>query len=172
VIAKALNNSLTSRFPDRGMFWQLVRYLITGCSSAALEVALFVLLANVIFVGITPPQLNSDPKLYFEVIQRLMAMGVIVADKFNVFYANAVSLTVAFWFTFLVNRLFSFRSKAPILGQLGIYTPLFFFNLAATSIIVGFLVTSMELLPVVAKTVSIGCTVSWNFLIYKFLIFR
>lgn len=137
-----------------------------------MEVALFAVLANAIFAGIEPPDPNSDSRVYVEVLGWLMAIGIVAADKLSVFYANAVSLTVAFWFTFAMNRIFSFRSKAPLLGQLGIYTALFVFNLIATSAIVGVLVNSVNLIPVIAKTISIGCIVSWNFLIYKFLIFR
>jgi putative flippase GtrA len=164
--------SSMARFLDRKVFWQLVRYLLTGVSSAAMEVALFAYLANVLFSGISPPPLDSGVKFFPELIHQLITMGFLVAGKLNVFYANVISLTVAFWFTFLVNRIFSFRSKAPILGQLGVYTPLFFFNLVATSLIVGYLVNDLAVLPVVAKIVSIGCVVSWNFLIYKWVIFR
>jgi putative flippase GtrA len=172
VIAKACRPVSTARILGKATFWQLVRYLITGVSSAAMEVALFALLANVIFAGIELPDQNSDSRVYIEMLRWLMAIGIVAADKLNVFYANAISLTVAFWFTFTMNRVFSFRSKAPLLGQLGIYTTLFVFNLIATSVIVGVLVNSLNVIPVAAKTISIGCIVSWNFVLYKFLIFR
>jgi len=161
-----------ARLLDRKVFWQLVRYLLTGVSSAAMEVALFAYLANVLFFGINPPPLDTGVNLFPELMHYLITMGFLVAEKLNVFYANVISLTVAFWFSFLVNRKFSFRSKAPIFGQLGIYTPLFFFNLVATSIIVGYLVNDLAVLPVVAKIASIGCVVSWNFVFYKLAIFR
>ena len=172
MIAKILENPLLSKFVDRRTFGQITRYLITGVSSASIEITLFFILTHHFFVGTQPPELTAPPILFSQFIHYLMDIGLIVADKINVFYANIISLTIVFWFNFLANRFFSFRSKTPILRQLRIYGPLFFFNLGATSVIVGFLVNHLDIFPVFAKAISIGCVVSWNFLTYKLIIFK
>lgn len=90
----------------------------------------------------------------------------------NVIYSNSIALTIVFWFNFLVNRFWSFKSKDHLGKQLIIYGVLFLFNLGASNLIMHVLTAMLGLHLLIAKLFAIGAVVSWNFVIYRKVIFK
>ena len=133
-------NRFISEFMTPAAFNQLKRYLITGFSSAAIELTLLYILRDVAKLGIIE--------------------------------ANSIALTIIFWFNFLMNRFFSFKSAGNIKRQLIMYGMLFVFNLAASDLIMHLLTASLHLQYLIAKVFAIGAVVSWNFVLYKKVIYK
>jgi len=86
--------------------------------------------------------------------------------------ANSIALTIVFWFNFLLNRLWSFKSKNNVGRQLIMYGVLFLFNLAASDAIMYALTSFLHLQYLFAKALAIGAVVSWNFILYKKVIYK
>ena len=119
---------------------QFSRYLITGFSSAAIELTLLFVLRDT--AGLT------------------------------VLAANSIALTIVFWFNFLMNRFWSFKSKANIKRQLVMYLVLFVFNLATSDLIMYLLTVKLSLQYLIAKVFAIGAVVCWNFVLYRKVIYK
>jgi len=119
---------------------QIKRYLITGFSSAAIELSLLYIFRDV------------------------LKLGIIVS--------NSIALTIVFWFNFLMNRFFSFKSSGNIKKQIIMYGFLFIFNLGASNLIMHFLTVSLQIQYLLAKVFAIGAVVSWNFILYKKVIYK
>ena len=119
---------------------QFSRYLITGFSSAAIELTLLFVLRDT--AGLT------------------------------VLAANSIALTIVFWFNFLMNRFWSFKSKANIKRQLVMYLVLFVFNLATSDLIMYLLTVKLSLQYLIAKVFAIGAVVCWNFILYRKVIYK
>lgn len=132
---KIISDMLGSESSD-----QLKRYLITGFSSAAIEMSLLYILKDLL--------------------------------GFSVIISNSIALTIVFWFNFLMNRIWSFKSKNNITRQLVMYGILFVFNLAASNLIMYVLTSLLYLQYLVAKIFAIGAVVTWNFILYKKVIYK
>jgi putative flippase GtrA len=140
IIDNFKNSKLYSGLFSPEAFKQLVRYLITGISSAAIEFALLFVFKDL--VGLT-------------VIQ-----------------ANSAALSIVFWFNFLINRYWSFKSKSDIKRQLAMYAVLFIINLFASDFIMYILVSLLHFMYLVAKVFAIGAIVCWNFFLYRKVIYK
>ena len=92
--------------------------------------------------------------------------------KLPVIAANSAALSIVFWFNFLVNRLWSFRSRSDIRKQLLMYAVLFIFNLGVSDLIMYVLTSGLTLHYLVAKVFAIGAVVCWNFILYKKVIYK
>lgn len=86
--------------------------------------------------------------------------------------ANAIVYFVVFWFNFLMNRYWSFRAKGSISRQLALYCILFVFNLAAITVIMYILSDLAMIPPLISKVLVMGMVVSWNFIIYRRIIYK
>jgi putative flippase GtrA len=71
-----------------------------------------------------------------------------------------------------MNRFWSFKSKTSIKGQLVAYTLLFAFNLLASSAIIYILTDFLGFIPLISKLFAMGAVVSWNFILYKKVIYK
>lgn len=140
ILQKLKRNKLLSDMLEPEAFHQLVRYLITGFSSAAIELSLLYIFRDIV--------------------------------RFTVIEANSIALTIVFWFNFLMNRHWSFKSKSGIKKQLMLYAALFVFNLGASDLIMYILVTLLGIQYLLAKILAIGAVVTWNFVIYKKVIYK
>jgi putative flippase GtrA len=140
VIDKLRRFKILSDILEPESFDQLKRYLITGFSSAAIEISLLYILKD------------------------LSGLSVIVS--------NSIALTIVFWFNFLMNRIWSFKSKNNITRQLVMYGILFVFNLAASDLIMYVLTSLLYLQYLIAKVFAIGAVVTWNFVLYKKVIYK
>lgn len=133
-------NARFFEFLDSESAGQMIRYVITGLSSAVIEFTL----------------------LY---IFRDMAGLPVIA-------ANSAALSIVFWFNFLMNRYWSFKSRMKLRKQLVMYLFLFLFNLPASDVIMYLLIEKLSMHYLVAKVFSIGAMVSWNFVLYKKVIYK
>lgn len=100
----------------------------------------------------------------FYILYRYLGMWYILA--------NTITYMVIFWFNFLANRLWSFQSKDNLKRQLTLYGILFAFNLAATNGLMYFLSDMVGVTPLISKILVMGAVVSWNFILYKKVIYR
>lgn len=127
---------------------QFLRYLVVGFSSFTVEYILFILFRHLL-----------------PVTELVVNIGV---------------YTIIFWMNFLLNRKFAFRSKANVFKQLLSYGFLFAFNLVVGNILLfsairhGLVLMAGEgswpvlYLPKILIMVFI---VSWNFILYKKVIY-
>jgi putative flippase GtrA len=86
--------------------------------------------------------------------------------------SNIIVYALIFWFNFIFNRIWSFRSKVGLQKQLLKYSLLFFFNLALTSSALYLLTDTMGISPLISKVMVMCLIVPWNFLIYKKVIYK
>ena len=87
-------------------------------------------------------------------------------------YSNTIAYVIIFWFNFLMNRFWSFQSKDNLGRQLVLFGMLFAFNLGATNVLIYFLSDIIGIIPAISKIIVMGAVVSWNFIIYKKVIYR
>lgn len=140
ILQKLKKNKLFSDMLEPEAFHQLVRYLLTGFSSAAIELSLLYIFRDI--------------------------------ANLSIIEANSIALTIIFWFNFLMNRLWSFKSKSSLKKQLLMYGVLFIFNLGASDLIMHILATMLGIQYLLAKVFAIGAVVSWNFILYKKVIYK
>ena len=140
LIDKLKKSKLFADFFTPQAYSQLVRYLVIGFSTAAIEFTLLFVFKDI--VGLT------------------------------VIWANSVALSIVFWFNFLLNKFWSFKSKSGIRKQLVMYAILFFINLGASDLIMYLLVTILHFMYLVAKVFAMGAIVCWNFFLYRKVIYK
>ena len=128
---------------------QFLRYLIVGFTSFGIEYTLFVLFRN-----------------WLAISELLVNIGV---------------YTVIFWLNFLLNRHFSFKSKSAFLPQMLSYGVLFAFNLVVGNILlfsgIRYLLVMITfegswVVHYLPKILIMFFIVSWNFILYKKIIYR
>lgn len=87
--------------------------------------------------------------------------------------ASASVYIVVFWFVFLVNRFWSFKSSGDIKKQVLQYGMLFVFNLIVANIVLmAFLTDVLGMSAYLSPVFKTACVVCWNFLIYKYIIYK
>lgn len=82
--------------------------------------------------------------------------------------SSLVGVTAAFF----LHRTFVFKSQKAMLGQTVRYVLLQVFNAVAQMEIVYVLVNAIGTPEWMAKVIGIGCTVCWNFFLYKLFVYR
>lgn len=90
----------------------------------------------------------------------------------SILISNSAALSIVFWFNFLMNRLWSFKSKKKLGRQLVLYLALFVFNLGASDFIMYLMTDRLSMQYLLAKVFAIGAVVCWNFVLYKKVIYR
>lgn len=90
----------------------------------------------------------------------------------SILASNSAALSIVFWFNFLVNRFWSFKSKMKLSRQLTMYLALFVFNLGASDLIMYLLTNQLSMQYLLAKVFAIGAVVCWNFVLYKKVIYK
>ena len=140
---------LINRFLQPETLGQFIRYFLVGIFSFSIEYALFIILRN------------------------LLTLNEIIV--------NILVYTVIFWINFLLNRCFSFKTKTNIKRQLFLYSLLFAFNLVVGNIL---LFSGIRYLLVLSfgegswavlylpKILIMFFIVSWNFVLYKKVIYK
>ena len=87
--------------------------------------------------------------------------------------ASLIVYTLVFWFSFFVNRIWSFKSTGDVIKQLMQYGLLFFFNLIIANIFLMKLLTDViGISPLLSPFCKMAFVVCWNFLIYKYIIYK
>jgi putative flippase GtrA len=87
-------------------------------------------------------------------------------------YSNSIAFVIVFWFNFLLNRYWSFQSKARLSKQLFQYGILFFINIGVSNLLMYLLSDKLAIIPLISKIMVMGVIVIWNFLIYKKIIYK
>lgn len=103
------------------------------------------------------------------------ALYVLLFRGLGIHYITASTLVyaVVFWFVFLMNRYWSFQSQGDIRKQLLQYGLLFLFNLLVANVLLMYLLTDIfGVSPYFSPILKMGMIVCWNFLIYKYIIYR
>ncbi len=140
VMEKIRKTKYLSRYLTPETMGQIIRYLVTGFSSAAIEFTLLYIFKDV--------------------------------ARQTVVVSNTIALSIVFWFNFLMNRLWSFKSKMKLSRQLPMYLVLYLVNLGASDLIMYLLTGWLSMQYLLAKVFAIGAVVSWNFIIYKKVIYK
>lgn len=140
VIDKLKKTKYVSRLLEPQTLGQVIRYLVTGLSSAAIEFSLLFVLKD--------------------------------TAGLSMLLSNSIALSIVFWFNFLMNRFWSFRSKMKLGRQLVMYLVLFVFNLGASDLIMYLLTEALAMQYLLAKVFAIGAVVSWNFVLYRKVIYK
>lgn len=87
--------------------------------------------------------------------------------------ASMIVYALVFWFSFFVNRIWSFKSTGDVKKQLIQYGLLFFFNLIVSNIfLMKFLTDVIGISALLSPFLKMACVVCWNFLIYKYIIYK
>ncbi len=87
--------------------------------------------------------------------------------------ASVLVYALVFWFVFLTNRYWSFKSEGSIKRQLFQYCLLFAFNLVVANVfLMAFLTDTLGVSEYLSPMLKMACMVCWNFLIYKYLIYK
>lgn len=86
--------------------------------------------------------------------------------------ANSISITIVFWFNFLMNRFWSFKSKERLLKQVLQYAVLFVFNITFSNVFMYVMSDFVGISPLISKVLVMGLIVMWNFVLYKKVIYR
>ena len=129
------------------------------------------------------PYLNPDTlkQVFKYLIVGFTSFGVeisfyaLLVKVFKVDYllANIIVFSIIFWFNFLLNRIWSFKSKKAFLKQLIQYGFLFAFNFLVANYYLFMLLNEVVGLdPVLSKFFIMVPIVSWNFILYKTVIYK
>lgn len=100
---------------------------------------------------------------------------VILIRFLNIHYiwASVVVYFLVFWFVFFVNRFWSFKSTSDIKRQLLQYGLLFAFNLIVANVfLMAFLTETLGLSQYLSPMIKMAFVVCWNFLFYKYVIYK
>lgn len=87
-------------------------------------------------------------------------------------FSNTIAYVVVFWLNFLLNKFWSFASRKDFRRQLKLYSMLFIFNLGATSALMYLLTDIAGLCYLISKVLVVGMVVTWNFFLYKKVIYK
>jgi putative flippase GtrA len=87
-------------------------------------------------------------------------------------YSNSMALLAVFIINFSLNRFWAFRSRQPFVKQLIMSGTLFFLNLVAGNAIMYFFTETIRLYYLFSKVIATGMAVTWNFLLYKYYIYK
>ncbi len=89
----------------------------------------------------------------------------------NVAASNVAAVAVATLCNFLLNRSFTFRSGSNPVRSMVLYVALLAFNTAFSTFAIGWLV-GIGAEPAVAKVLTQGCVVVWNYFLYNKVVFK
>jgi len=84
--------------------------------------------------------------------------------------ANVTSLLISTIFNFLMNRNVTFKSAANPVRSMVLYLLLLAFNMCFSSAVISLMIGS-GLHSLLAKLIALACTTSWNFVLYRKVVF-
>lgn len=117
-------------------------------------------IAKYLFVGGSSALMEL---LLFQVLLSVICLPVVPS--------NLTAIAVSTVYNFLLNRAWSFQQKGWTWRSVVLYILLFCFNSVFSSAFI-FVLSSMDVVPVVAKLISMACIVCWNYILYKRVIFK
>ncbi len=105
-------------------------------------------------------------------IEYLIFYSMFVMMGVSELIANSVSIAIVFWFNYLVNRFWSFKSKEKITKQVMQYGVLFFVNIGVSNLFMYYASTLLGVSPLISKAIIMVFIVAWNFVLYKTVIYK
>jgi putative flippase GtrA len=90
----------------------------------------------------------------------------------NYLIANSIVYSILAVIGFVLNRLWTFRSKKQVTRQIVLYLGLLIFNFLASNVMLYILSGQLQISPLWAKIAVMVIVVLWNFVIYKKVIYR
>jgi putative flippase GtrA len=102
------------------------------------------------------------------------AIMYILTSFFHIWHitSNTIAILIVFWVNFFLNKYWSFKSDKKLVKQLILYLLLFAFNLGASNVIMYCFTDIWGVSYLISKVISTGMIVSWNFIIYKKVIYK
>lgn len=167
LLEKLRRNKHINEFLSVQTFAQLRKYIITGLLAFGLEYGSFRLINEIIFVQFTPWGYSLAKRLL-----ESTAGYQLTEFTFSYLLANMIAYMIGFWVSFTLNRIWSFQSKTDIGRQLLLYSMLFVFNLGVTSFLMYVLSDIIGIVPHISKIIVMFAIVSWNFIIFKKIIYK
>ena len=104
-------------------------------------------------------------------IELLLFQGLYYFSPLGIIPSNVIAVLLATVFNFTLNRNVTFKSTTNTFRSLLLYTLLFIFNLCFSSLAIQALV-NLGWHSAIAKILTQGCIVLWNFFLYRNVIFR
>ena len=135
---------------NKESIFQFIKYACTGLLGAVVEFTVFNLLMNV---------LTSN----YSIIS-------ITISQYNI--AHSASLISGAILCYIVNKIWSFNARGKNVTRTVKYFTVFSLNLLVTNLLLSFFIYQIGLLPVLAKLIIMCMAVCWNFLIYKFFVYK
>jgi putative flippase GtrA len=86
--------------------------------------------------------------------------------------SNTISYSGGFLISFLLNRIWVFKSNYNIRNQFLKYFVLFVFNLIWSDILLYYMLADLKLNTYLSKIFLIGIVTIWNYVMYKYVIFK
>lgn len=90
---------------------------------------------------------------------------------FDVRIASAIGLTCATVYNFYLNFTYTFKNATNLKRSLILYILLFVFNQLFSTFFIVFLI-DFGIVSTIAKVLTMGCIVLWNFALYRKLVFK
>lgn len=101
----------------------------------------------------------------------LLSYKILLLSSVAYYIAAPLSGIVGIVVAFLLQKYFVFQKRKDVLRHSIRYGILTLWNLFAQWVLVITFVEYAGLTPMIAKILGIGCTVSWNFFLYKFFVY-
>ena len=99
----------------------------------------------------------------FQLLYAWVNVGVVAS--------NISAVIIATLYNFTLNRGFAFKSSSSILRSSLLYCALFLIN-SAFSTLVTYMFQEASLPPIIGKILAMCCTVTWNYFLYRNVIFK
>ena len=106
------------------------------------------------------------------ILEYLLFFTLFKVIGINELISNPIAIAVVFWFNYLMNRYWSFKSKSKLGKQLLLYLILFAFNTIISNLFIYIGIDLLNISPLISKVVIMGLIVIWNFVIYKKVIYK
>jgi putative flippase GtrA len=106
---------------------------------------------------------------FFEILFFYILLNIL---KANLLLSNTIAYTIIFCYNYILQRKWAFKSSSNISKQILQYGILFCFNLFVSNILIVVFYQHLNIHEIIAKMMTIGVVVSWNFVIYKKIIFK
>lgn len=100
---------------------------------------------------------------------------LVLYKGFHIHYilSSMVVYALVFMFSFLTNRKWTFQSTGDIKRQTILYLMLFLFNLVVSNLfLLKFFTEVVGMSPLISPFFKMACVVCWNFVIYKWIIYK
>lgn len=87
-------------------------------------------------------------------------------------YSNSLAFLIVFIISFTLNRRWAFKSKQPFLKQFITSGLLFALNLIVCNWILYFFTETVKFHYLFSKVIATGSSVTWNFFLYKYYVYK